>query len=46
MGDGKRIDVWRDRWIRKPPDFKVKWSELVEPTPLKVEKLILDDKRE
>ena len=46
VGDGKRIDVWRDRWIRKPPNFRVQWSELVEPTPLKVETLFLVGRRE
>ena len=45
MGDGKSIDVWRDRWIKKPPEFKVQWLGLVDPTPLKVENLLLDERR-
>ena len=45
VGDGKSIDVWRDRWIKIPPDFKVQWSGLANPIPLKVENLLLDDRR-
>ena len=23
VGEGKKIDVWNDRWIKKPPEFKL-----------------------
>ena len=45
VGHGKRIDVWLDKWIRKLPDFKIGQPQ-VQPTPLKVEKLIDAAKRE
>ena len=46
MGDGKRIDVWEDKWLKKSPSSKVQLPDLVEPTPMKMEKLLLEDKRE
>ena len=45
VGNGQRIDVWQDKWVRKHPDFKVELPQ-VQPTPLKVEKLIDTEKRE
>ena len=45
VGDGKRINVWLDKWVRKCPDFKVEQPQ-VQPTPLRVEKLIDAEKRE
>ena len=46
MGDGKQIDVWKDKWLKNSPSSKVQLPVLVEPTPMKVEKLLLNDKRE
>ena len=45
VGDGKRIDVWLDKWVRKFPDFKVEQPQ-VQPTPLRVDKLIDVAKKE
>lgn len=39
VGDGKTINVWKDKWIRKPPSFKPTPPDRA-PTPLKVEALI------
>ena len=45
MGDGKKIDVWRDKWIKKPPSFKVELPQ-VQSTPLKVGDLMKEGSRE
>ena len=39
VGDGKSIDVWNDRWIKKPPDFKVHKPDQIQPTFMHVERL-------
>ena len=46
IGDGQKVDVWKDRWIKKPPDFKVRCSDVIQPTSMKVEKLFYRGKRE
>ena len=46
VGDGKSINVWNDRWIKKPPDFKVHKPDQVQPTPMHVERLFQNGKME
>ena len=45
VGDGQKIDVWKDLWLKKPPNFKVTIPDSQMPTPLKVAKLIDSEKR-
>ena len=40
VGDGQRIDVWKDAWIKQLPSFKVIQPEDTIPTPMKVAALI------
>ena len=44
--DGRQIDVWKDKWLRKPLEFKAQPPNHIEPTPLKVAKLLVEDRRE
>ena len=44
VGDGKSINVWREKWSKKPPEFIAQKPEV--PTPFKVEKLIAAERRE
>ena len=46
VGDGKQIDVWKNKWLKKSPSFKVQLPDHVEPIPMKVEKLLLEGKKE
>ena len=46
MGDGKRIDVWVDPWLKKPPEGKDTQPDGVAPTNLKVCCLIDSERRE
>ncbi|XVE53745.1 hypothetical protein DITRI_Ditri03aG0027400 [Diplodiscus trichospermus] len=39
VGDGKSIAVWEDKWVNKPPTYKVV-RPIVDPTPLTVDKII------
>ena len=36
VGDGRRIEVWADPWLKKPPDGKATHPVGVAPTKLKV----------
>ena len=45
VGDGKKIDVWNDRWLKKAQFYKVQPPEFHQPTPLKVDKFIDEDQR-
>lgn len=36
VGDGSSIDLWRDRWLRNEPSYKVSWDSIsvyASPTP-------------
>ena len=46
MGDGKRIDVWADPWLKKLPEGKDTQPDGVAPTNLKVCCLIDSERRE
>ena len=46
VGDGQRIDVWKDAWIKQLPSFKVIQPEGTVPTPIKVAALIDQERRE
>ena len=46
MGDGRRIDVWVDPWLKKGPDGKATQPVGVAPTKLKVCCLIDMERRE
>ena len=46
VGDGKKVEVWNDRWIKKPPDFKVQCSDHIQPTIMKVAQLFHNGKME
>ena len=41
--DRKRIEVWNDKWINKPPTFKVQLIDQNQPTPMKVSHLMTAD---
>ena len=45
VGDGYRIDAWRDAWLNKSPSFKPSPPDLIEPTALRVANLIDQDRR-
>ena len=45
VGDGKSIDIWRDRWINKPLDFKPQQRDFNMPTPMTIDKFILPETR-
>ena len=41
--DGKKIDVWQDKWIKNPPSFKVQPPNKIQPTPMKVNQIMTTD---
>ena len=45
VGDGYRIDAWRDAWLNKSPGFKPLPPDQIEPTALRVTNLIDQDRR-
>ena len=44
VGDGKKIDVWKDQWLKKPSDYKASPPNQNIPTPLAVTSLINDER--
>ena len=40
VGDGSKIDVWHDLWLKKPSDFKVSHPDGQPPTHLMVSSII------
>ena len=46
VGNGRHIQVWQDRWLKKPPEFIAQRVDHNTPTPLRVERLINPKKRE
>ena len=46
VGDGKDIQVWQDKWLKKPPKFKAQRLDHHTPTPLRVDSLINVENRE
>ena len=40
VGDGEKIDVWRDKWISKLPSYCPSLPRNQQPTPMKVSQLI------
>ena len=44
--DGRQIQVWEHKWLKKPPDFKVQHPDQVRPTPLTIDKLMVQNRRE
>ena len=43
--DGKKIDVWEEKWLRKPPVYKAQQPNANQPIPLTVDKLIDEGRR-
>ena len=43
VGDVSKIDVWHDKWVKNPPSFKVHPPHQIQPTPIKVSKLMTAD---
>ena len=38
--DSKQIEIWRDKWLRKPSDYKAQQPNANQPTPMKVDRLM------
>ena len=43
VGNGEKIDIWCDRWIKKPPTYKLQPIGHIQLTPMKVNQLMTSD---
>ena len=40
VGDGKQIEMWKDKWLRKPSDYKAQQLDTNQSTLMKVDRLM------
>ena len=45
IGDGRRIDVWKDKWVQSLPSYCPRFEGIQQLTPMKVDKLLVDGRR-